>query len=72
MVSSNNIERVYNPDMLKIMTTAFDNAHQCLPVKFRENDRARRRLALLIIRHMERGERDPISLADVAVLDFFR
>ena len=72
MVSSHNIERVYGPDSLKIMTAAFDNAHRCLPAKFRENDQARRKLALLIIRHMERGAHDPVSLADLAVLDFLR
>jgi hypothetical protein len=72
MLSSHNIERVYGPDTLKIMTTAFDNAHECLPAKFKENDRARRKLALLIIRHMERGERNPVSLATVAVLDLLR
>ena len=55
MLSSHDIERVYGPDTLKIMTAAFDNAHQCLPAKFKENDHARRKLALLIIRHMERG-----------------
>ena len=55
MLSSHDIERVYGPDTLKIMTVAFDNAHRCLPAKFKENDNARRKLALLIIRHMERG-----------------
>jgi hypothetical protein len=40
-----NIERVYGPDTLKIMTAAFDHAHKCLPAKLRENDRARRKLA---------------------------
>lgn len=72
MPSSHNIERVYGPDRLKIMTTAFDNAHECLPTNLRQNDRARRKLALLIMRHIERGEHDPRSLATVAVLDLLR
>ena len=72
MLSSHDIKRVYGPDTLKIMTAAFDNAHRCLPAKFKENDHARRKLALLIIRHMERGEYNPMSLANVAVLDFLR
>jgi hypothetical protein len=38
MPSSHNFERVYGPDTLKIMTTAFDNAHKCLPANFRKND----------------------------------
>ncbi len=72
MPSSHNFERVYGPDALKIMTTAFDNAHKCLPAKLRENDQARRKLALLILRHIERGEHDPVCLADSAVLAFLR
>jgi hypothetical protein len=54
------------------MTVAFDIAHRCLPVKFKENDRTRRKLALLILRHIDRGEYDPVRLADSAVLDFLR
>lgn len=72
MPSSYNFKRVYGPDTLKIMTTAFDNANKCLPAKFRKNDQARRKLALLILRHIERGEYDPECLADSAVLDFLR
>ena len=53
-------------------TTAFDYAHESLPAKLQENDRAKRRLALLILRHIERGEHDPERLATSAVLDFFR
>jgi hypothetical protein len=55
MPPSHNFEQVYGPDTLKIMTTAFDNAHKCLPANFRKNDQARRKLALLILRHIERG-----------------
>jgi hypothetical protein len=54
------------------MTTAFDYAHKSLPAKFQGNDRARRKLALLILRHVERGEHDPERLAASAVLDFLR
>ena len=72
MPSSHNFERVYGPDTLKIMAAAFDSAHKCLPAKFRENDQARRKLALLILRHIERGEHNPRCLADLAVLDFLR
>jgi hypothetical protein len=72
MPSSHNFERVYGPDTLKIVTTAFDKAHECLPSEFQKNDHARRKLALLILRHIERGEHDPVRLADSAVLDFLR
>ena len=72
MASSYNFERVYGPNSLKIMTAAFDYAHKSLPAKFQENDRARRKLALLILRHIERGEHDPERLGASAVLDFLR
>jgi hypothetical protein len=36
MPSAHDIERVYDPDTLKIMTMAFDYAHKCLPKKYRE------------------------------------
>jgi hypothetical protein len=38
MASFHNFERVYSPDSLKIMTTAFDYAHKSLPAKFQGND----------------------------------
>ena len=72
MASFHNFERSYGPDWLKIMTVAFDNAHKSLPAKFQKNDRARCKLALLIFRHIERGEHDPVRLANSAVLDFLR
>ena len=72
MALSHNFERFYGPDTLKIITNAFDNAHQCLPAEFKKNEHARRKLALLILRHMERGEHDPSRLAETAVLDFLR
>ena len=72
MASSQDIKRIYGPDTLKIMAAAFDSAHERLPAAFREKDRARRKLALLILRHTDRGELDPALLADLAVLDFLR
>ena len=63
MPSPNDIERVYGPDTLKIMAMAFDNAHKCLPEKFRGSNKARHKLALLVMRYIERGERDPVRLA---------
>lgn len=72
MVSSHDVKRIYDPDTLKIMTLAFDSAHKRLPTEYRENDRARRKLALLIIRHADRGELNPALLANSAMLDFLR
>jgi len=72
MPSAHDIERVYGPDTLKLMATAFDNARNRLPKEFSESGQARHKLALLVMRHIGRGERDPVCLADLAVLDFMR
>ena len=72
MALVHNFERVYGPDTLKTITAAFDNAHECLPAEYQKSDQARRKLALLILCHIERGERDPVRLAETAVLDFLR
>ena len=70
MPSPNDIERVYGPDTLKIMAMAFDNAHKCLPEKFRGSNKARHKLALLVMRYIERGERDPVGLAELGRAGF--
>jgi hypothetical protein len=70
MASSPDVKRIYGPDALKIMAAAFDSAHERIPIAFRGNDRARRKLALLILRHANRGELNQAFLADSAVLDF--
>lgn len=72
MALSHDFERAYGPDTPKIITAAFDNAHECLPAEFKKSEHARRKLALLILRHIERGEHDPGRLAETAVMDFLR
>jgi len=72
MVLSHNFERVYGPDTLKIITAAFDSAYECLPAEFKKSEYARRKLALLILRHIERGEHNSSRLAETAMLDFLR
>ena len=44
---------VYGPDTLEVMC---DTAVQLLPSNLQDHERARRRLALLILRHMDLGE----------------
>jgi hypothetical protein len=69
---SSYFERVYGPETLKIMTDAFDLAHDCLPSRLQGSAHGRRKLAFFILRNMERGERDPTCLAYLAALDFLR
>ena len=63
---------VYDPDTLKAMGAAFDTVCHAFPPDLKEHEGARRRLALLILRHMDRGERDATRLSDLALLDFMR
>jgi hypothetical protein len=72
MSSSSYIERVYGPETLKIMADAFDHAHECLPSRLQGSAHGRRKLAFLILRNIEWGERDPTCLAYLAALDFLR
>jgi hypothetical protein len=62
---------VYGPDTLQVMGAAFDTAVQLLPANLKGNERTRRRLALLILQHTDRGE--PVGdLGNLALLDFLR
>ena len=63
---------VYNPEVLIIMTNAFDRACDFLAAEFRDSDRMRRKLALHIIRQADDGESDPARLADSALLSSLR
>src|SRR5689334_15197542 len=72
MSPSSYFESAYGPETLQIMGDAFDHAHDCLPSRFQGSAPARRKLAFLILRNMERGERDPACLAYLAALDFLR
>jgi hypothetical protein len=69
MLPSSSKHGVYDPDTLKAMGAAFDTAVQSIPPHVHE--RARRRLALLIVRRMDSGEPDA-NLGTVALLDFLR
>jgi hypothetical protein len=71
MLPSSAIYHVYGPDTLKVMGAAFDTAVQSIPPHLQDHERARRRLALLIVRHMESGEPDA-NLGPLALLDFLR
>ena len=72
MPSAENIKRVYTPDDLAVMANAYDKAQQRLPKEWRGNERAARKLALIIIHAVDRGEHDPEQLTDLATLAFLR
>jgi hypothetical protein len=67
-----NVKYAYDPETLKMMGAAFDTACQSFPPDLKNHEAVRRKLALLILRHMDRGERDATRLSDLALLDFMR
>ena len=72
MTPFSDIKNVYDPETLTTMGAAFDAACQTFPPDLKDDEGARRRLALLILRHMDRGERDATRLSHLALLDFMR
>ena len=57
---------VYDPETVAVMTAAFDTVCGSLSNRMNGNDDVKRTLALIILRHIGQGERDPVRLADVA------
>ncbi len=51
MPPSGDVRCVYNPDTLQVMGAAFDTALLSLPPNLQDNEVARRKLALIILRH---------------------
>jgi hypothetical protein len=63
MVKPTTPYRVYDPNSLKAMGTAFDAALEALPHEGKGEARIRRELALLILHLADRGETDPTRLS---------
>jgi len=66
------VKYVYDPETLTAMGAAFDAACQAVRPDLKDHEGARRRLALLILRHMDRGECDAMRLSHLALRDFMR
>ena len=60
------LNRCYYPETLSMMTTAFDRASQSVSEQINGNDDVKRKLALIILREVDQGERDPDRLAETA------
>ena len=60
------LDRYYGPETIAVMTTAFDMVCQSLSARTNANEDVKRTLALAILRLADRGERDPIPVADAA------
>jgi hypothetical protein len=60
-----NCSQTYDAETVAIMGAAYDRAYQSLSARIDGED-AKQTLALIILRHVDRGVRDPEQLADVA------
>lgn len=60
-------DRVYPPELVTVMSTAFDNVCRSVSTKVNGDPDVRRHLALIILRHVDDGERDPHRLSELAL-----
>jgi hypothetical protein len=60
-------ERSYSPETVALMTAAFDRVCQSLSAPMSNNEALRQRLATIILRHVDLGERDPVLISDAAI-----
>lgn len=51
-------DRVYPPELVTAMSTAFDNVCRSVSAKVCDDPDVRRHLARIILRHVDEGERD--------------
>jgi hypothetical protein len=63
--------RVYPPETIAAMDAAFDQIGAFIPRSVAgDGDDMRRQLALIILRHVDRGVQDPERLSEIAFRDF--
>ena len=60
------LSRSYSPEAIAAMTAAYDRVRQSLSARINGNDDVMQSLALIILRHIDQGESDPVRLSDVA------
>ena len=63
-------DRVYPSETVVAMSTAFDNVCQSVSAEIKGDDSLRRQLALIVLRHVDAGERDSARLAELAFNEF--
>ena len=61
------LDRTYSPETIAVMTAAYERVCDSLAARMNSNDDVKEKLALIILRHVDRGERDPARLADVVL-----
>ena len=65
-------DRAYDPATIDLMAAAFDIVCLNASKRIRNDDGVRQRLALIVLRLVDQGERDPVRLAGLAFCDLDR
>jgi hypothetical protein len=52
------LDRSYDPETISVMTAAFDRVCQSVSKRMNGSDDVKKTLALIILRHVDGGERD--------------
>ena len=60
------LDRSYSPETIVVMTAAFDRVCQSVSKQLNESDDVKKTLALIILRHFDRGECNAERLAEIA------
>ena len=60
-------DRIYPPETVVAMSTAFDSVCRSVSPRINGDDSVRRRLALIILRHVDQGQHDPQRLSEIAL-----
>ena len=60
------LDRSYSPETISVMTAAFDRVCQSVSKRMNGSDDVKKTLALIILRHVDRGECNAERLAEIA------
>ena len=60
------LDRSYSPETVSVMTAAFDRVCQSVSKQMNGSDDVKKTLALIILRHVDRGECNAERLAEIA------
>jgi hypothetical protein len=60
------LDRSYDSETVAVMGAAFDKVSQSVSKEMNDNDDVKKTLALIILRHVDRGERNAERLAEIA------
>ena len=60
------LDRSYSPETISVMTAAFDMVCQSVSTRMNGSDDVKQTLALIILRHADRGECNAERLAEIA------